>query len=193
LGKDYIKQSRILSFNDSVIVEKDTRSTILSIHKITDIYALIRYKDDKLFGIEYKKDKTYKYSSETRDLLLLDILEMCKRQNNPCFITTEDTNPGIKEGAKGELPVSEYSDFLFKKMSYLDKEMNEWKNRIIEFNYSFPPGKCVCKDKNILRTIFKMFSLIKNSEGYKQFLILTKKNRKGYTNFIRSDSKTCIM
>lgn len=134
------------------VTEKNEKTLIHFAHNLSDIVSLIRYKEEGIFGIEYKTERIYKYKSDDRDMILLNIQELCETKCMNCPILLEEPMFGVKEGYRGDIPHPEYSEYLLKKLTALDEN---WRDSLREFNMSFKPGFIQCKDKMTLRSVLK--------------------------------------
>jgi hypothetical protein len=155
-------RSRILSFNQDFILEVDTQSgTTHAVHRTNTVRCIIRSPDDdQTFGIEFTNGYGLElYKSEDRDIIILDLIELCQRSNNRVLITTEPTLYGMKEGLVVGPPDEEYADNLVKRLGNLEKldSMDEKLRLLREFNMSFLVNDCPVKDKSPFRAVLKLY------------------------------------
>ena len=117
---------RVLCLTESYVVEQDPtqdENQYLSIHPIQDILTILIYlEDSNKFSIEYKNDKTYTYTSDHRDLIISNLLDIYFRKLGiECMLTIQECYGGFREGVKGTLPSVDYQDILFKRLATIEK------------------------------------------------------------------------
>lgn len=170
IGENHIYERKQLPPN---VNQQDATAqwTISVVHQIRDIVTIVLDPtSNSRFSIEYRNDKTYQFSSVQRDFIVLNLQEATHRlgalrqaepqQQQSCALSFLETSSGLREGAKGTTPNTDYAEvILLKRMALLDKldEAYDLINLLKEFVMSFPTlGHLPCKDpRNILRAVIK--------------------------------------
>lgn len=100
---------RILALSENCIIERDPATYIVvTIRPLSDVFALIRYRDDpQRFSVEYVNGVIRKYSATERDALLCTILDGVRASGNrDICVKMNRTNRGLRLGPL-HLPVEE--------------------------------------------------------------------------------------
>lgn len=178
-------RNRRLKLNSKFIVEYNDQNQISSIHKISDIDSIIRSSsNNENFSIKYISGDLYTYSSNKRDTLILNILEMKRKRpsienqspevkNNLTlseilhYIQLDLIQSGQREGVEGSTPHPTYSEQLLKRIIEKHNNLEIVIPLLREFNQSFKFGEIPCKDKkllSILLTVLKSCLEEKNQQ-----------------------------
>jgi hypothetical protein len=157
--------------NQDYIVDQDPQTGAnLAIHRLSEIFSIIRYPNQpKLFGIEYNEDHIYKYESENRENIILDIMELYHRGDHPINtlpVSIEPAARGLREGGYHSLsdpPKEDYAEsFMKQHLSHIDTEENSVQI-LREFlsSYSIAPPLA---DKNHFRSLMKLLPKVEGGQ-----------------------------